>query len=720
MEFEAKLYNPAAQPEDFLIEHFVVRTKVFERIFEDIRTGTMEHPEQHYLVQGQRGMGKTTLLLRLKYEIERTAELNEWMLPIFFNEESYDLTSLSSLWEKLLKYFDRLLPDGGHYYNATDKFMGSNDYEQKCFNLVTDTLHKHKKKLIILFDNFGELFLDNLNERDSHRFREILMTSADIRIIAGSAVVLESGNDYAAPFFDFFKIINLEGLSKDETLELIKKLQEKSAKKIDLKANKAKIDTLAILSGGVIRTIMMLYEILLNDTDGSALKDLESILDKVTPLYKHRMEDLKPQQRRIMDVIGKNWDAISVKDISKNIRENGKAVPSKTISAQLQELVKNNLVEKRGTSTKNNFYIVKERFFNIWYLMRHGDKTSQCKVKWLTRFLEMWYGDNGKEIHSFIEQHISLLKSGAYIPSSAILMANALAAIPQIKFESLISIVEETEKILADSDRKYLPKFNRKLIVETLGKALKYMREKEFKKTYELLETIEFKGKEIYEGLGVAYFSCGDYNKAIENMEKIYSSESSANLNLDLATAYQQLKIDNKALYYVNIALKKQNELDIDQIKFAKGIKIDICFVKPELNEECTALAIETTDWEYTPATHELALYQLINERHFKEAIKIIEKLDIYNENADAINDILMLLMRQKQNHLSLNLFKAGDGSLIDRLKPTYYALMYLMKGELPDEYLKMGKELEEPVRDILKSIGGDEATNIDFGFGSN
>ena len=87
MNIENKIYNPAAQPKQWLIEHFVVRTKVFEKIFKDIQTGKMKYPEQHYLIQGQRGMGKTTLLLRLKYEIENTSELNSWLIPIFCNEE---------------------------------------------------------------------------------------------------------------------------------------------------------------------------------------------------------------------------------------------------------------------------------------------------------------------------------------------------------------------------------------------------------------------------------------------------------------------------------------------------------------------------------------------------------------------------------------------------------------------------------------------------------
>ena len=64
-----KIYNPANQTPQELIDNFVVRTKIFKEIFEDIKNSEMECPEQHYIVQGIRGQGKTTLLLRIAYEI---------------------------------------------------------------------------------------------------------------------------------------------------------------------------------------------------------------------------------------------------------------------------------------------------------------------------------------------------------------------------------------------------------------------------------------------------------------------------------------------------------------------------------------------------------------------------------------------------------------------------------------------------------------------------
>ena len=37
---------------------------------------------------------------------------------------------------------------------------------------------------------------------------------------------------------------------------------------------------------------------------------------------------------------------------------------------------------------KNKLYLVKERFFNIWYLMRYGRRKTREKVLWLVKFLE--------------------------------------------------------------------------------------------------------------------------------------------------------------------------------------------------------------------------------------------------------------------------------------------------------------------------------------------
>lgn len=485
---ETTLYNPASLKEEDLISSFVVRTKIFERIFKDIKGGSMRYPEKNYLIQGSRGMGKTTLLLRLKYEVERTDSLREWLIPIFFNEETYDVNSLSNLWEKLLKYLDDYFDTGGEYYDYTDKFVDQEDYERLCFNFLIEKLRTQGKKLIIFFDNFGEFFLDNLRDREKRRLREILIDCSDIRIVGASAIVIQDLHDYSQPFFEFFQMIPLYGLSKEETYNLIVKLQEDCPdnQRIDLEKHKAKIEALAVLTGGAIRTIMMLYQVLLDDPNGKAVEDLEKVLDKVTPLYKHRVEDLPVQQRRIVDVLAKKWDAVSAKEIAGEIRDDGKKMATKLISAQLSQLEKNNVVEKKATTTKNHFYQLKDRFFNIWYLMRNGDRRDRKRVAWLTNFLEVWYDDEDS-FDNFLKNHISSLRSGKYLPSSALLMAEALAHSDKFDPNKLDVILEETSNMFRDNEKQYLPNIES----EKIALAVRYSKEDNLENTIGALVSIK-------------------------------------------------------------------------------------------------------------------------------------------------------------------------------------------------------------------------------------
>src|SRR5690242_5863427 len=100
------IYNPDKKDRQELIDEFVVRTETFDQIFADLESGEMKHPEQHYLLLGQRGSGKTTLLTRLKYAVEDSPKLRNWLIPIAFSEEQYNISDLSNLWENVAAYLE--------------------------------------------------------------------------------------------------------------------------------------------------------------------------------------------------------------------------------------------------------------------------------------------------------------------------------------------------------------------------------------------------------------------------------------------------------------------------------------------------------------------------------------------------------------------------------------------------------------------------------------
>lgn len=392
MRMVASIYNPDLLTKEQLIRSFVVRIKKFEKLFADIKSAKMEHPEQPILVVGLRGMGKTTLLLRLAYEVENDEVLKEWLLPIVFNEEEYGVTRLFKFWETLAEYLEQKDHSFEGLYDQMDKAYNLQPdpakYEQAAFALLLQALHQQKKKLLLFIDNFGDMF-KRFNKQERQRLREVLTTCPDIRIIAGSAVAVESFFKYDDPLYELFKIKRLEGLTREETEALLLQLGENfpvNPVKEILEKQPHRIETLRRLTGGIPRTMVLLFEIFVDDRDGNAFTDLENILDRVTPLYKHRMDDLRPQQQEIINAIAHNWDAISAGEIARKTR-----LESKLVSAELQQLKQRKIVNVVPSGSKNHLYQLRDRFFNIWYLMYHPRKGNKEKVLWLTQFQEKWF-----------------------------------------------------------------------------------------------------------------------------------------------------------------------------------------------------------------------------------------------------------------------------------------------------------------------------------------
>jgi len=401
------LYNPDRKPKVNLIGEFVVRTDMYEEIMQDLETSKMRHPEQHYLLVGQRGAGKTTLLNRIKYAIEDSVLLKEDVIPVLFNEEQYHISELVNLWENIAQY----LEDYHHFdglYDQVEANLAKPNFEELSYDILENALKANKKKLVLLIDNIGDL-LKKLEKTEVHRLREVLQTSPHIRLIAGSPFYLETVLDYHQPFFEFFKVLRLDGLNQKETQHLLLKLAEVHGEEQKIKniidETPERIETLRTLTGGMPRIIGLMFNIFVEFNNKDTVKDLEKILDAVTPLYKHRMDDLPAQQQKIVDAVARNWDGISVKELKGKLR-----MESKIISAQLRQLEKNQIIEIIDTNTKNHLYFLKERFFNIWYLMRYGRKYDRQRVIWLVKFLESWCTTN--EIEERIVDYVQKIQEG--------------------------------------------------------------------------------------------------------------------------------------------------------------------------------------------------------------------------------------------------------------------------------------------------------------------
>ncbi|MBZ9607909.1 hypothetical protein G9F73_008825 [Clostridium estertheticum] len=379
-------YNPNNLSHQELVDRFVIRKKEFQKIFKDIKKSDMKYPEQHYIIEGQTGYGKTTLLKRLYFEIKGDKQLKAKFIPVIFPEEQYSIRRLFKLWEVTAANLEMENDEFVGLYDEMDKYAEVEDYEDICFKILEKKLKEQNKKLILLIDNIEDI-LKKFKIYEQQKLREILLTSAEIRIIGASSEVLQFTVDYKKPFYNFFKLIKLEGLNSEETAEFFEKLGEifnKNGINEIVKSNSGKIEALRRLTGGVPRIMVLLFDILNIDNE-PIFKILDILIDRETPLYKHTMDRLSPVQQEIVDVIALRFDAITTKEIADKIR-----MQSKEVSAQLNQLEKNGVINKIPVNKKNYMYQINERFFNIWYMMRFGGEKEKQQVKWLVDFFESW------------------------------------------------------------------------------------------------------------------------------------------------------------------------------------------------------------------------------------------------------------------------------------------------------------------------------------------
>ena len=443
----ANLYNPHNQNKEELIAHFVVRVSLFEDLFAQITN--WENSRQHFLIEGKRGMGKTSLLLRLSYEIENDPDL-KWLLPVVFKEEVYyRANSLDKLWEETAQVLAGKYPKfKGLYQQMQNAYSENIDYEMYCFELLDQTLQIHQQKVILFIDNLGEL-LQNFQLQDCLRFHETLITHPNIKVVGGSTAIFETLFDFTHPFYEFFQVIPLKGLDKAEAEKLLYAL---AANRLDaqktqqiFQQDKARVETLLSLSGGVIRTIILMFDVLVSDENGQILSDLEKILDQVTPLFQHRLNDLSPKQRAIIDKIALSWDAVSLNDLATQLRQS----PSE-IQATLQELVQFHILQEFSSSDEIVLYQLQERFFNIWYLMRLASAGVKQKVLWLIHFFEAWYKSPAL-LEEQIQHHLRLIKNKQINPKAAQLYYEAFSKISSLNMDSQQKLKEETYDFLKDT-----------------------------------------------------------------------------------------------------------------------------------------------------------------------------------------------------------------------------------------------------------------------------
>lgn len=426
------VYNPDLLSKPELIAHFVARRSLLEQLASDLGR---EGETQHHLIVGQRGMGKTTLLRRLRHAVEDDPDLDRRWIPLAFPEEQYNISRLSDLYLNCIDALGDALEQRGRHAEARkleEAVTNLPDRDEparakRALDILLSHADKLGRRLLLLIDNL-ELILDRLKQQQ-WGIRELLSAEKRLLLIGSCSAPMEITYRYKEPFYDFFQIHELRGLSEEETREVmlnLARLEGAVAIERALVRDPARLQTLRVLTGGNPRTIALLYSVLSRGMVGDVRSDLERLLDQCTPLYRARFDALPPQAQQIVAALAIRWDPATAGELAELVR-----LETNTVSAQLNRLVQQGVVEKvRSDPTSKTAFQIAERFFNIWYLMRAGRRVRR-RLIWLVEFLDVFHGAHDELVEAGpkesevrtpadLESHVLVAKEPRAIPYGAL------------------------------------------------------------------------------------------------------------------------------------------------------------------------------------------------------------------------------------------------------------------------------------------------------------
>ena len=388
-----RIYNPAQLSPDELKASFVARHKTLAHMVDIVAEQRPGHPCQHVVLVGPRGMGKTTLGLRLLQEIRERPDLASIWQPVPFPEESYNITDLANFWIAALRHLSCATGDNRWEGKADalrqDESDGQRQAEYALASLL-DYCEDNGKRLILFVENLDLVFGQLRDEREVHALRATLIEHPEIMVIGSANAVFDAIRSHGQPFYEFFRLISLRGLNQKECSQLLESLVAADgttdlAKNID--QERGRLEAIRHLTGGNPRLLVLACRMLIESPLGSAFEDLERLIDEQTPYFKANIEALPIQARGVFHCLAEAWVPLLAKEVSAAAK-----LSSSHASAQLRQLKEKGYVrEIHLRDEKRPRYEVADRFYNIYHVLRFS-RSGRERLARLVGFLHDLFG----------------------------------------------------------------------------------------------------------------------------------------------------------------------------------------------------------------------------------------------------------------------------------------------------------------------------------------
>ena len=380
-------FNPGTlQSDDEVVRQFVVRQRELKLVLEVIRGNLDSSSCQHVLVVAPRGRGKTMLLSRIGAELRTNADLSGHLFPVRFMEESQEIFTLADFWIESLFYLAQACapddPEHSRELLATHADLtrrwNDTNIEECAHAAVLEAADRLSKTLVLMVENLQAL-CDTVDDDFGWQLRKTLQSEPQIILLATATSRFKGLDDATQPFFELFRIVDLEPLDTDECQRLWYMVSGD--------AGRREIEPLRILTGGSPRLLVIVAELARHRSLRQLLEDLVTLIDNHTEYFRGHLEVLSKTERRVYLAVIDLWQPSSTGEIAARAR-----MDIRVVSALLGRLVDRGAVLVDGTGRKR-CYAVAERLYSIYYKLRR-ERNDAAIVHYLIRFMTTFYSDD--------------------------------------------------------------------------------------------------------------------------------------------------------------------------------------------------------------------------------------------------------------------------------------------------------------------------------------
>ena len=379
-------FNPGSfQSDEEVIEQFAVRKHELDTVLEVLRRNIGSLSCQHVLLVAPRGRGKTMLLARVSAELNADEELSMCFLPVRFMEESHEIFDLADFWLEALFYVAR--ESVGHdsalaqelreaHADLTDHW-DEESLADRARATVLDAADRLGKKLVLMVENLQAL-CEDVDDDFGWQLRDVLESDARIMLLATATSRYEGLEDAAEPFFELFRIVDLEPLGTEDCCRLWEVVSGDGV-------TEPEIRPLEILTGGNPRLLVMVAEFAQHRSLRQLMEELVTLIDEHTEYFRGYLEALPRSERRVYLALIDFWRPSSTSEIAARAR-----MGVRPVSTMLGRLVNRGAVVVEGSGRKR-LYAAGEPIYSIYYKLRR-ERDDAAVVRNLIHFMMAFYG----------------------------------------------------------------------------------------------------------------------------------------------------------------------------------------------------------------------------------------------------------------------------------------------------------------------------------------